>query len=129
MAKYPVTNWQWQPFLDDPKGYHDPEQRWWQGLAEGKQEPASAFWHYGNHPRETVNWYEAVAFCRWLTHKLGYEVRLPTEVEWERAARGMEGRTYPWGPKYQSGYANIDDRYDNAGSYYLEQTSPVGIYP
>ncbi|MCB0078624.1 MAG: SUMF1/EgtB/PvdO family nonheme iron enzyme, partial [Anaerolineales bacterium] len=89
-------------------------------------------------PRETINWYEAVAFCRWLTARkrvvgaiaAWQEIRLPTEAEWEAAARGKEGRIYPWGgSEYESGYANVDETERGEGPYYLRQTSAVGIYP
>ncbi|HBY99326.1 MAG TPA: hypothetical protein DEP84_36210 [Chloroflexi bacterium] len=127
MAKYPITNRQFQAFIEAADGYHQGE--WWQGLAQPKWEPVEPRFPYGNHPREGVNWYEAVAFCRWLSARLGYEVRLPREQEWERAARGEEGRFFPWGPEYISGYANIDETGGNVGHYYLRQTSAVGIYP
>lgn len=54
-----------------------------------------------NHPRQpvvAVSWLDAVAFCEWLGRMTGRRYRLPTEAEWERAARGgMEGKLYPWG--------------------------------
>ena len=75
-----------------------------------------------------MDWYEAVAFTRWLSHELGYEVRLPTEQEWEKAARGTDGREYPWGDGYRSGFANIDEKENKDGPWYLEQTTAVGIY-
>jgi formylglycine-generating enzyme required for sulfatase activity len=84
---------------------------------------------FANNPRDSVSWYQAVAFCRWLSAKLGYEVRLPTEQEWEKAARGTDGRQYPWGNEYISGYANVDETEENVGPHYLRQTSSVGIYP
>lgn len=125
MAAYPVTNRQFQAFAEMEDGYRVAD--WWEGL-ERRPVPPPPRWSYANHPRERVNWYEAVAFCRWLTAKLGYVVRLPTEQEWERAARGLHGRIYPWGEEYISGYANINET-GGFGPYALQQTSAVGIYP
>jgi formylglycine-generating enzyme required for sulfatase activity len=70
-----------------------------------------------------------MAFCAWLGHRLGREIRLPTEWQWERAARGTDGRAYPWGSAYLAGYANINESYGDAGPHNLGQTSAVGIYP
>lgn len=70
-----------------------------------------------------------MAFCAWLSHKTGLAVRLPTEWEWERAARGSDGRAYPWGSDYEQGMANIVETYDDGGRHYLARTSAVGIYP
>jgi formylglycine-generating enzyme required for sulfatase activity len=51
-----------------------------------------------DHPVTSVNWFDAVAYCHWLGEQLKMHVRLPTEAEWEFAARGgFEGRLYPWG--------------------------------
>lgn len=50
-----------------------------------------------NSPVVDVNWFEAVGFCRWLSPRLGFTVGLPSEAEWERAARHTVGRVYPWG--------------------------------
>jgi formylglycine-generating enzyme required for sulfatase activity len=76
-----------------------------------------------------VSWYEAVAFCRWLSAWLGFAVTLPTEQQWERAARGMQGFDYPWGENYRAGHANCYETGDNAGPYYIPRTTTVGIYP
>ncbi len=87
ISRYPVTYTQFQAFLDAPDGFHSP--LWWDGLAADEQHrraPGEQAFQYANHPRETVNWYDAIAFCRWLSAKLGYEVMLPTEAEWEKAA-------------------------------------------
>ncbi|HRD92850.1 MAG TPA: SUMF1/EgtB/PvdO family nonheme iron enzyme [Accumulibacter sp.] len=124
MARYPVTTVQYQTFID-ADGYRD--QRWWQDLV--RPEPEDPHWPQANRPRTNVDWYEAVAFCRWLSVQFGYEVRLPTEEEWERAARGSDGRAYPWGEAYQTGYANIDETGGKSGAWDLRQTTAVGVYP
>ncbi len=127
IARYPVTNVQYQTFIE-AGGYQD--ERWWRDLS--RPEPVPSRWPQANRPRTNVSWYEAVAFCRWLSAQLAYEVRLPTEDEWERAARGVDGWQYPWGKAYESGRANIDEtaRYggDRGGDWFLDQTTAVGVY-
>ncbi len=130
IARYPVTYRQFQAFIDADDGFHNPE--WWRGLAASnkhKRRPDKQWFQYWNHPRENVSWYDAVAFCRWLSSRLGYEITLPTEQQFEKAARGTDGRAYPWGEDYVSGCANVDETEDDFGPYYLQQTSAVGIYP
>jgi formylglycine-generating enzyme required for sulfatase activity len=124
ISRYPITNSQYQVFID-AGGYSD--KRWWQALE--KPGPSKPRWTQINRPRERVNWYESVAFTRWLTAQLGFTITLPTEQQWEKAARGSGGRIYPWGNKFRSGYANIDETYEKKGTYYFQETSPVGIYP
>jgi len=126
IARYPVTHSQFQCFLDDPDGY-DPQ--WWQGLATGPMDPREAEWAIPNHPRERVSWYEAMAFCAWASARLRCSISLPTEEQWERAARGIDGRAYPWGEEYRPGYANVNETQDQAGATYLGQTSAVGLFP
>lgn len=118
IARYLLTNCQFQAFID-AGGYQ--EAAWWQGLAERFESPSSPQWSEPNSPRESVSWYEAIAYCRWLSAQLGVTVSLPTEQQWERAARGTQGFEYPWGNGYQEGYANCGDS--------IGGTSAVGIYP
>ena len=119
MACYPITHAQFQAFIND-SGYGDP--RWWQGLAQHYETPESSPFLEPNHPRVMVNWYEAMAFCAWLSHRTGQTIRLPTEYEWERAARGKNGLAYPWGKDWQDNRANTDE----SG---IGKTSAVGIFP
>jgi formylglycine-generating enzyme required for sulfatase activity len=80
-----------------------------------------------SHPVAWVRWNDATAFCRWLTKQDGQTYRLPTEAEWEKAAKGFSHRTYPWGDEYdgsQSGTPN--GTYAPAGSKPTD-CSPFGV--
>ena len=124
MAKHPVTNAQYRAFLQAEDGHGD--DRWWQGLTVTGTDrtPSAGAWTEDNHPRERVSWFEAMAFCAWLSHKLGFDVSLPTEQQWERAARFTDGREYPWGDGYKDGYANIWE-----DAFRLERTSLRALRP
>ncbi|MEW8411374.1 MAG: SUMF1/EgtB/PvdO family nonheme iron enzyme [Candidatus Thiodiazotropha sp.] len=117
ISRYLITNVQYQSFID-AGGYK--EERWWRDLK--RPEPEKPRWGQSNRPRTDVNWYEAVAFSRWLAAQLKQSIRLPTEQEWEKAVRGTDGRVYPWGDEHINGYANTKI----SG---LEETSAVGIFP
>jgi formylglycine-generating enzyme required for sulfatase activity len=124
MARYPVTNAQFQGFVDDG-GYED--ERWWRGFEKTGFEASD--WLQGNRPKININWYEATAFTRWLSYRLDRSIILPHETQWERAARGDSGLVYPWGNEYRSGFANVNETENKDGPHYLEQTTAVGIYP
>jgi formylglycine-generating enzyme required for sulfatase activity len=127
---YPITYAQFQHFVESEDGWTC--EQWWQGLPIPAYQRAKAGEQYFrclNHPRDSVSWFDAVAYCRWLSAKLGYAVRLPTEWEWEKAARGTRGLGFPWGNDYASGKANINELYDGIGSSFLQSSSAVGIYP
>ncbi|MDY0020650.1 MAG: SUMF1/EgtB/PvdO family nonheme iron enzyme, partial [Anaerolineae bacterium] len=139
IARYPTTNAMFARFIA-AGGYQD--RRWWEeALAvesweAGKVKDWVDEWYalprYGdntrlNNPAQPVvgiNWYEAVAYCCWLTAAAndGMIYRLPTEAEWERAARGSKGTRYPWGNTWAEGYCNSKETA-------LETTSPVGLFP
>jgi formylglycine-generating enzyme required for sulfatase activity len=150
IARYPITNAQYKLFIDDD-GYH-PALPWWDEAARAwlrrddeaakgleswqkrkhKHQPES--WEderFGiarpNHPVVDISWYEAVAFCRWLTQHRGYNpegyvYRLPTEAEWEYAARRNTRRIYPWGNE------EPDDERANFNRTH-EGTTAVGCFP
>ncbi|MBK3548152.1 formylglycine-generating enzyme family protein, partial [Streptomyces sp. MBT60] len=73
--------------------------------ATGRPAPQGA----PDHPVIGIAWEDASAYCHWLGQRLGLDVRLPTEDEWERAARGDDGREFPWGEEYRMGLANLVD--------------------
>lgn len=134
IARYPITDAQFEAFIAD-RGFE--EKKWWRWPKE-RRPPAKPAFPYPNHPRETVSWFDATAFCTWLESRLrardelpaGHSIRLPTEQEWEKAARQPAGLEYPWGDRYESGRANIDETWEReSGPFYLKQTSAVGIYP
>jgi hypothetical protein len=137
MGKYEVTNKQFQLFLDDPVGYRDPNwfsfsaeaKKWHRGIRSAKQPLYNDF----DLPRTDVNWYEAVAYCRWLQEKSGtsYTLTLPTEAQWQRAAQGDDGRLYPWGNQFDKNHCNTLT--SNIGKplpvmAYPSGASPFGVF-
>lgn len=103
--RYHVTNAHYQDFVD-AVGLHPPSH--WFGM---RHRPAKA-----NHPVSFVSWFDADAYCQWAGK------RLPTEAEWEKAARGTDGRMFPWGTNYEKRYANV---YQEG----YTDTSPVNSFP
>jgi len=123
MGRYPVTVAQFRAFVED-SGYEMEDQDYLKGLS--------------NHPVVYVSWDDALAYCDWLTRRLrswpgtpaevgkrlavGWRVLLPGEAEWEKAARGVDGRIYPWGDVFDADKANTE----KTG---IGGTSVVGCFP
>jgi formylglycine-generating enzyme required for sulfatase activity len=134
MARYPVTVQQLSAFVAD-SSYELRDRRALEG--------------FSNHPVVYVTWFEALAYCRWLGGKLKgeaaerlagggqgaeprelweglasgrLEVTLPSEAEWEKAARGTDGRAYPWGDDFDPDRANVAE----SG---VGEVSAVGCFP
>jgi len=110
IGRYAVTNAQYAAFVRGT-GRRPPEH--WEGgrPPEGKE----------NHPVVNVSWWDALAYCRWLAEITDKPYRLPTEAQWEKAARGTDGRVYPWGNRWNKRKCNA-----KAGS--KGGTTPVGVY-
>ncbi len=119
MATYPVTNAEYKTFVDDMG--HAPPQHWPEGAP-----PTNKL----NHPVVYVTWHDAMAYCAWLTERMQKSgeisaqtcARLPTEAEWEKAARRIKGYQWPWGNEWDEHKANTSEGGPN-------ETTPVGIYP
>jgi formylglycine-generating enzyme required for sulfatase activity len=75
----------------------------------------------GSHPAEELSWADAVGYCRWLSVSTGKIYRLPDEREWEKAARGTQGRKWPWGNTDDVSRANVVEAARGA-------TTPVGEF-
>ncbi len=126
ISKYPITNGQFQAFVDDSEGYSD--SRWWQYSSsaqswhERTSTPKESGFQGANHPKEKVSWYEAMAFCHWLSYKTKLRITLPTEQQWQRAAQGDDFRNYPWGNSFDSTRCNTWDSGNG-------QTTDVDSYP
>jgi formylglycine-generating enzyme required for sulfatase activity len=113
--KYEVTNAAYQVCVEE--GVCDPPK---QAISRTRQK------YFGNpdyddFPVIYVSWFDAQTFCEWR------DARLPTEAEWEKAARGTDGRVYPWGDGYDGEAGNFCNRDDGYHDGY-EDTAPVGSY-
>ncbi|MBN1137800.1 MAG: SUMF1/EgtB/PvdO family nonheme iron enzyme [Anaerolineae bacterium] len=108
IGRYPVTNAEYAAFVEGA-GYSAPPN--WPG---GRLPEDLA-----DHPVTAVTWRDALAYVDWLRERTDKPYRLPTEAEWEKAARGDDGRLWPWGDDWRAGLANCQP--DGPG-----RTTPVG---
>jgi serine/threonine-protein kinase len=120
MGKTPVTVAQYWAFLQATK---HPRNGYWK-WGEAKRKP------YLNHPAVYVDWADANAFCTWASQVTQAQIRLPSEREWEKAARGSDGREYPWGPEApyitRCNFNEVWDSNNYEANY--AKTTPVGSF-
>ena len=111
IAQIPITNAQYRLFLA-ATGVIAPKD--WDGdeIPPGLE----------RHPVTTVTWHDALDYCRWLSAMTGKPITLPSEAEWEKAARGPDAREYPWGAAWEEGRCNSEE-------LGLRDTTPVGAFP
>ena len=112
IAKVPITNAQYAIFVKET-GHRVPS-HWKDGqIPKGLE----------SHPVIEVSWDDAVTYCKWLSEATGNEITLPSEAEWEKAAKGVkDNRIYPWGDKF-------DRLKCNTRELGIETTTSVGIFP
>jgi formylglycine-generating enzyme required for sulfatase activity len=121
ISKYPITWAQFRAFLEASDGFG--KRQWWNELGRQVTTPGKQFNRYDNHPAENLTWFEAVAFCTWLSAKLGYQIQLPTEWQWQQAATGGDpNNQYPWGAEWEASNANTYE-------FALVRSTAVGMYP
>jgi len=139
IGTHPVTNAEYAQFVHET-GHPSPSIRALPMLVSRPLEvefrtlAAPYLWNNGtppeghdNHPVTLVGFEDADAYCRWLAAKMSKPVRLPTEAEWERAARGgLEARQYPWGDELDLAFAHFLPRTCAKAE---RGTAPVASYP
>ena len=138
IGRFPVTQDDYARFIH-ATGHPPPQVRTLPLIASGSDEVfrglARAYeWRdgeppagHGMHPVVLVGYEDAVAYCRWLSGVIGQRVRLPTEAEWEKAARGgAEGLRFPWGNEIDPSRGNF---LADAASKPRRGTRPAGTYP
>ena len=149
IARFPVTMREYAAFLDDlektdkdvalrhaphvgrgPEGYsmfRNAAGRWEPDPVIIEGETRKLFpiedGHLWNVPACLIDWFDAVAYCRWRTAREGTAIRLPTEAEWEKAARGADGRYYPWGDRFDATFCLV-----RGSRPFAPQPEPVGTF-
>jgi formylglycine-generating enzyme required for sulfatase activity len=115
---YPVTNTEYAEFIKQNKNHQPPKKVGWLG-----RQPRGKL----DHQVVMVSWYDAAAYCRWLSEKTNRSYRLPTEAEWERASRGDDGWLFPWGNDWQADNCNTGSE-TTAVTAYPQGRSPYGCF-
>jgi formylglycine-generating enzyme required for sulfatase activity len=112
IGKVPVTNGQYRAFLDYNASHRTP--LYW----------GNCDFNHEHQPVVGVDWNDAIVFCEWLSEKSGKKYCLPSEAQWEYAARGTDGRKYPWGDEEPNENLALFNFRENA-----EFPAIVGSYP
>ncbi|MBN1937513.1 MAG: SUMF1/EgtB/PvdO family nonheme iron enzyme, partial [Anaerolineae bacterium] len=117
ISRVPITNAQYRLFVE--AAGHLPPNGW-----ENGRPPKGEL----SHPVVYVTWHDALAYCRWLSEVTGKSIALPSEAQWEKAARGpstgsgQDRRAYPWGDAFEATRCNC-------AALGLGDTTPVGVFP
>ena len=117
LGKFPVTLAEYAHFIRQ-SGHPAPQRPAWPGSDIPKEQLRL--------PVVGVSWYDALAYCEWLYSMTQRPYRLPTEAEWEKGARGEDGRIYPWGNQWQPGYCNNQSDAVTLVNAYPQGASPNG---
>ena len=134
MAKYPITNAQFRVFVDAKDGFRNVE--WWKFSIRARtwrtniSQPFPTGYKRDDVARSWTSWYEAMAFCYWLSAKTGIMLTLPTEQQWQRAAVGDTDWVYPWGNEIDKTYCNYRGSNINQPTHvtkYEANISPYGV--
>ena len=135
ISKYPITNAHYQVFINDPKGYNNIS--WWNFCGAATESrlkhPISMETEFKgqNRPRENVNWYDAIAFCRWVSKRSKRRITLPTLAQRQRAIQGDDDRVFPWGNKFEPEFCNSQDnelRMTTVVNRYEQGASPYKVH-
>ncbi|MGC9400761.1 MAG: formylglycine-generating enzyme family protein [Anaerolineae bacterium] len=118
LSRTPITNAQYAIFLRATR--HRPPIHWRILFIKHRWPPFKR----ANYPVVHVTWEDANAYCQWLSEVTGKPYRLPSEAEWEKGARGPDGRIYPWGNEWEVGVCNISSDPEHPPG-----TTPIDAFP
>ena len=140
ISKYSITNFEFEKFIEETKYITTAEKEGKGFVFDPKFKVVEgAFWkcplgpesnlmNKERHPVVQVSWFDAIAYCRWLSVKTKHIYRLPTEAEWEKAARGTDKRIFPWGNKWEPTFCNSDYRFEGTTPVDYFEKNNIGPY-
>ena len=129
ITRFPITNVQYQCFIEDG-GYDN--HCWWVGLIKptpNDWKQTNLPWDQADLPRRWIDWYEAVAFCRWFSSRQTQVIQLPTEQQWEKATRSRHSHGHLWRNGCQTGFVDIDETSRDEPHNSVEITTVEGLCP